>query len=436
MRHGTRWMLILAAITLLVPAPGTAQVGNTLPHAIGVGGNYTALARGFGAVLWNPAGLGMADNPRVSLTLLPTSVTAGLGPITPGDLAAYDGQRIPHATRVHWLDRIHAQGGEAGNFDTDLTYLALSAGRVAFSVSSSLRGRLNIGPDVAELLLFGNAGLTGDPRDFTLHGSSMDVAATSTLAGSIGLPLQLRLGPLPDQHFAIGATVKYTVGHFLVMGQERGSLLSVDPVEVNARFPVIHTELPDDDSGAASLNNGSGYGLDLGAAWQGGIFSAGVAIRNVVNTFEWGRDALRYREGTATWAADSARTEFEEQPFHAAPADLVARIDDYFTYAPVLAAGAAARLRPYLTVSGEVRHALEDNLEVGARTHLGVGGQLTIIPFLPLRAGVGLVSGGYQLSAGVGLRLGGVQLGAAGAVREGALGSDAIGSLGLTFGIR
>lgn len=435
MRYLTTWLAGLLSVALLVPTSGAAQVGNTLPHSMGMGGNYTALARGFSAVLWNPAGLGLADNPRASLTLLPVSVTAGLGPVTPADLAAYDGQLIPHSTRVQWLDRIRADGGERGNADTDLTYLALSVGRIAFSASSSLRGRVNLGPDVAELLLFGNAGLTGDPRDFSLERSNMDVAGTTTLAGSLGLPLRVTLGPLPDQHFAVGATVKYTIGHFLMMGQEQGSVLSSDPVEVNVRFPIIHTEMDDDDV-ARSLNNGSGFGLDIGAAWQGGPFSAGVAIRNIVNTFEWDRDALRYREGTALWSADTTHTEFEEQPFRAAPADLVARIDDFYTFAPVLAAGAAARLLPYLTVSGELRHALEENLDVGARTHVGVGGQLTIVPFLPIRAGVALVSGGYQLSGGVGLRLGGMQLGVAGAVRESELGSDAVATLGLTFGIR
>jgi hypothetical protein len=435
MRHLTTWLAGLVWGALLVPSFGAAQVGHTLPHAMGLGGNYTALARGFSAVLWNPAGLGLADNPGASLTLLPVSVTAGLGPVTPSDLAAYDGQLVPHGARVQWLDRIRSDGGERGNADTDLTYLAFSVGRLAFSASSSVRGRVNLGPDVAELLLFGNAGLTGDPRDFTLERSNMDVAGTSTLAASLGLPLRVTLGPLPDQQLAVGATVKYTIGHFLLMGQERGSILSADPVEVNVRFPVIHTEM-DEDNLAGSLNRGAGLGLDMGAAWQGGRYSAGVAIRNIVNTFEWNRDALRYREGTALWSADSSHTAFEEQPLHAAPADLVARIDEFYTFSPVLAAGAAARVLPYLTVSGELRHALEENLDVGARTHVGVGGQLTIVPFLPLRAGVALVSGGYQLSGGVGLRLGGMQLGAAGAVRESELGRDAVATLGLTFGIR
>jgi hypothetical protein len=427
------------AVALLVPVAGEAQVGSPLPQAIGMGDNFTALARGFGAVYWNPAGLGMPDNALVSAAFLPVTGTAGLGPVTPGDIAAYDGERIPHDSRARWLDRIRAEGGERGTFATDLTYVAVSVGRVAFSASSSVRARVNMGPDAAELVLFGNAGLTGEPRDFSLEGSRVDAAGTTTLAASIGLPLRVRLGPLPDQNFAIGATVKYTVGNFLLMGQEEGGTLSTSPLEVDVRFPLIHTAFPDEDDDGATidfLRNGAGVGLDIGAAWRGGDYFAGVTIRNLVHTFEWDRDALRYRSGVASWTADTATTHFEERPFAEAPAELVDRVAGFHTYAPVLAAGAAARVLPYLVLSGDVRHALADNLEVGERTHLGVGGELTIVPFLPVRAGLAAISGGYQASAGIGLRLGGVQLAAAAALRQAELGREGVGALALTFGIR
>jgi hypothetical protein len=437
MRRVIAIAVLVGAVGILPASPAPAQIGNTLPQATAMGDNYTALARGFGAILWNPAGLGMPDNALISAAFLPVSGTAGLGPVTPADFAAFDGQLIPHETRVEWLNRIRAEGGESGVFGTDLTYAALSIGRVAFSASSSVRARVNMGPDAAELLFFGNAGRTGDPRDFNLAGSYLDAAGTTTFAGAIGLPLGVRLGPLPDQHFAIGATVKYTIGNFLVMGQEQTSHLSADPLAVEVRFPVIHTRAPEDDEeGIDFLQNGAGIGVDIGAAWRGGNFSAGVTIQNLVNTFEWDRDALRYRAGELSWDADTATSHFDELPIEHAPAELVNRVDELFTFGPTLAAGVAARLLPYLTLTGELRHALQDNLQLGGRTHLGVGGELGIIPFLPLRAGLAAVSGGYQASAGMGLRLGGVQLSAAAAMRQAELGREGVGSVALTFGLR
>ena len=431
-------MTALAALVVLgtVPAAAGGQVANPLPQAVGMGGNYTALARGLAAPAWNPGGLGMPDNPAFSITVLPVDLATGLGPVTLGDFAAYDGELIPHATRSRWLDRIVAAGGEEGTADADLTYVALSIGRVALSASSSLRSRVDVAPDVAELVLFGNAGLTGEPRDHLLEGSAFDMAATSTLAASVGIPLRLRLGPAPDQHFAIGATLTYTVGNVLVLGREDGGSVRSDPLGVDVRFPLVHTPLPDGDgSDDGDLSNGSGIGLDIGAAWRSGPLSAGVVIRNLINTFEWEVGELEYREGRATWDADTTYSSFEERPTGQIPAGLVSRIDDLYTFSPLLAAGAAVELSPVLTLTGEVRHALEDHLAVGARSHLGVGARLQVAPFLPVRAGLALISGGYRLSGGLGLRLAAVELSAAAGYRNGELGDDTVVGLGVTIGV-
>lgn len=138
--RATRLEAGLAAVAQLVPAFAAAQVGNALPRSTAMGGSYTALARGFSAVLWNPAGLGLPGNPRLSFSLLPVSASAGLGPVTLGDLARYDGALIPHETRVRWLDAIRAEDGEAGVAGTDVTYLIFNIGQVAVSAYSAANG--------------------------------------------------------------------------------------------------------------------------------------------------------------------------------------------------------------------------------------------------------------------------------------------------------
>lgn len=429
----------VAVLGLLVPGTVLAQVANPLPQALGLGGSYTAMARGLAAPAWNPAGLGMPDNPGFSFTLIPVGFTAGLKPIGPSDFAEYDGELIPRSARLDWLQQIRDAGGEKGTIGADVTYLAFSVGRFAFSASSSLHGRVNMAPDVAEVFFFGNAGLTGEPADLSLEGSNFDVAGTTTFAGSFAVPLSLTLGPLPDQHFSVGATVKYTIGNFLVLGQENQSTLSSNPIAVDIQFPMVHTPFPDDSIEGQSvgdvLNNGSGVGVDIGAAWQGGMFSAGVTVKNVINTFEWELDKLRFRNGTATWDPDTSFTDFAEGDIADAPQELIDRIETLYTFSPVLAAGAAAQVMPILKVTGEVRHALDENLDVGTQTHVGVGAELTVLPVLPIRAGVAAISGGYQLSGGLGLSLGPLELGISGAARETDLGSDARAAFGLTIGV-
>lgn len=439
MRANRRYGAALAVIGLLVPASAAAQLGNPVPQSVGLGGNYVASAHGFGAVSWNPAGLGMPENPMMSFSILPLSMTAGLDPITPADFAEFDGQIIPTSAKEEWLTMIQQEGGESGNFAADVTYLGLSLGRIGLQASSSVRARVNVAPDVAEVFLFGNAGVTGDPGDYDLEGSEFDVVGTTTVAVSYAQPLNLILGSLPFQSFAVGVTLKYTVGNFLILGQEDNSTITDDPLEVNFRFPMIHTSFPDsagDTPIGDVLNNGTGIGLDLGAMWQGGIFSAGVAVKNVVNTFKWDTESLDFRAGTATWNADTTTTSFNVEPIGNAPNELTRRVEELYTFSPILSAGLEARVLPFLTVMGEVRHSLEDNLDVGTRNHLGVGAELTIIPFIPLRAGLAVISGGYQLSGGAGLRLGPIALNAAAALREAELGSDAMFAAGLTFGLR
>lgn len=437
MRHASMWAW--ASVALLTPGAAVAQVGNPLPQAMGMGDSYTALARGFAAPAWNPAGLGMPDNPPVSFAAFPFRFNAGLTPIATGDLARYDGQFVPRAVRIEWLDAIDREGGEKGIVGADLTYLAMSIGNFAFSASSSARGRVNMAPDVAEIFFFGNAGLTGVPGDHTLEGSSVDAAGTTSLAVSAALPLSVTLGPLPDQHLSVGATLTYTVGNFLVLGHENQSTFQSSPLTVDVRFPMVHTPLPDGSAGRTLgdvINNGAGIGLDLGAAWQGGVFAAGLVIRNLFNTFDWDPEALRFRDGTGIWSADTAYTSFEARDIGDAPPELLDRIGRLYTFSPVLVAGMAARAMPNLTVSGDIRHALEDNLDVGVRSHVGLGAELEAMPMIPLRAGLAWISGGYRVSGGLGVRLGAFQLAAAGAVRKTRLGSDAGGSFGVTFGVR
>lgn len=440
MRALTLRTAAVLAIALL-PGPAIGQVANPLAGALGMGGNYTAVARGLSAPAWNPAGLGMPDNPGWSFSVIPLATTVGLGPLTPADLADYEGQLIPRQTRIDWLNLIAEEGGEKGSLGVDVTYAAFSIGRFAFSATSSARGRVNMAPDAVELIFFGNAGRDPGnvPGDYTLEGSAFDVAGTTTFAASMAIPVSVTLGPLPDQHFAVGATLKYTMGNFLVMGRETQSSVQSDPLSVDIRFPVVHTPFPDDSVADRSwgdvLNNGAGVGLDVGAAWQGGIFSAGLVVKNLFNTFEWDLDDLEYREGEALWNADTARTSFQEVSVATAPPEVIDRLETLYEFSPMLAAGAAARVLPNLTVTGDIRHSLEENLSVGPRSHVGIGAELTVLPVLPLRAGLAVISGGYQLSGGLGLRLGPVQLAASGALQDTDVGGDGVYAFGLTFGL-
>jgi len=181
------------------------------------------------------------------------------------------------------------------------------------------------------------------------------------------------------------------------------------------RFPLVYTQA---DSGAsAALNNGSGYGVDLGAAWRSGRLTVGGALQNVVNTFKWDTAGFKAKSGTADFDGTTNTTNFDDQPYASAPQSLRQAVaDDKFH--PTLALGAAFRVNRMLLVSGDMRQQVSDKgIKLGERTQVGVGAELRLIPFIPLRAGVTQFSDGTAVSGGAGISVLGVEVGVAASLR-------------------
>jgi hypothetical protein len=407
----------LPALALFAAAQGAeAQLPSPSAAALGLGDNYTALARGYSAAAWNPAGLGMPGNPTVSFALMSIRGLAGLDPINLSDLADYQGELVPTTVKEEWLSRITAEGSEQGTAGADVNYLAVNVGRVGLHFATNLRAVGDVGPGVAELVLFGNAGRTGTPTDFTLEGSAFDVVATSTGGLSYAQPLMRT----PSSSLSLGATVKYTMGHLLFTGADAGSQVTADPLAVDLRFPIAQT---DTILMVDHLNNGGGVGVDLGLAWQSGGISAGLAVKNVFNSFEWDESKLFYRPGEALFNADSTGSEFGARPLSAAPAGLQDRVAG-LNFGPEIAAGLAYQMGRRLTLSADVRHRLEESRLGEPTSHVGAGAELRLLRWLPLRVGGAVLPGGNLIAGGVGLEFGVANLTASAAQRQTELGTD------------
>lgn len=422
------WRRTLAAgAILLLPGRADAQLPNPSPAALGMAGNYSAIASGYAALAWNPAGLALRGSPGFSLTILPVSGGARTDPLSFGDIEPYTDEFVPADVRAEWLERITRSGGLRGTADAGLTYVAMNMGRWGFQVGSRARGGIDLTPDVAELILFGNAGRTGEPHDFVLGGSSMDVSVTSTVAIGYAHPIAVAFGPLPNQRLSVGAALKYTVGHALLKGQDRGGGLSNDPLALVIEFPFVYTD-PD----AAGLDRGHGFGLDLGAAWEGGPLRVAAVLQNVFNTFRWDESHLVHQPGRALFNEETSLSALETQPFAAAPSAVRASVEE-LGYEPALTIAVAGRPDDTLTLTAELRRQFGEGLDIGPRTHMGVGAEYRPTPNLPLRAGVALVSGGAELAGGIGVALGRVELAGSAAYRSSDFGSGLVGMLGVSL---
>src|SRR5690606_29972745 len=286
--------LAALACTTLALALGSTGAGAQLAHAsasnLALSDNTTATARAFGAISVNPAGLGMPGS-GFSLALAPIQGRAGIGPVTLSDLSDFQGIRVPALVAEEWLTAIEAAGGHSGSTGADVSELALTIGSFGLQLSTTASASFTIPSGVAQAILFGNAGRTGEAADLDLTGLGVDAWAATTGAVSYAFPV----GPA-----MFGATGKYTVGHGLAVARAPSGSFSSDALVMSLASPVLR--LCDDGllgQCTESLgNNGSGFGMDVGFMMDLPMVRVGASVINVFNTFAWAPATLSYRPGS------------------------------------------------------------------------------------------------------------------------------------------
>jgi len=414
MRADIRPIARAVAAALLAGSVAQAQLPSASPAAHGMGGNFTAVARGYEAVAWNPANLAMPGRPWFSLGLGIFGGSAGLAPVDVKTLNSFSGQVVDSATKVAWVEKARLAGGQRISLDGGITPLAFSIGPVGFQAGASTFTSVNLSPDAWEAMLFGNAGNNnGQPKTLDLTGTSVNVGAISSGALSFALPIPINLtqGVYRDERAAIGLTGKYITGNGLILARDAGSTLS-DSLDL--QFPMI---VPDSNYNGTL---GNGMGVDLGISWSGGPLRFGVMAENVFNTFRWDTTTLVSVTGVGKFTQDTNTTDFDTQfPFTQAPASLKdAVINQQFK--PAITFGAAFRVMPSLTITSDIRTTLggDEAILIGPKSRVGVGAEWRPLGFLPLRAGIASVTDGWQAGAGFGLRFLGYELGVSTGIRR------------------
>ena len=431
---------LAAAIALCcaVSAARAQVIANPSAAIAGMGGTGTATARGIDAPAWNPAGLGLPSSGNFSLSALANvGGQGGSGPIGMSDLKPYANDSVPDAIRRAWLDRIRASGGQHVNASGDFSLFALAIGPVAVSYSATARLSGNVPPDAAEVLLFGNYGYLGAVRNYQLRGARVDGSLLSTAAVSWGIPLNVRIGSWDEQHFAIGVTGKYTMGHVLAVAADAGSDIFASPVDVNVKLRTVASDTGGGGKNSEFPMKGSGMGLDLGVAWEGGPFRVGIALRDVVNTFKWQSGDL-FTQVTAMRFSGSTKTQttspwVKTSALGAAARDSVEQLVNPLKVDPSVAVGVSWEVGGRLTLAGEFQQRSGSGIATSPTSRIGVGAQWKIIPFLPLRAGYSQTPDANFFTGGFGLDFAWVRLDVAGGVNTKTSG-DGAAAVSLTFG--
>jgi hypothetical protein len=417
--------------TLLAASTAGAQLPSASTAAFGMGGNFTAIARGYEAVRWNPANLAMPGRPFISFGTAIASGNIGLEPV---DISTIHGYKVnadvDDSTKAQWVEMARLAGGQRIRLDAGATYLGLSVGPLGFQLGSSAYSNVTLSPDAWEAMLFGNAGASGgQPKDLDLTGTSIRAGAFTTGAMSLALPIPFSLsqGIFRNERAAIGITGKYIGGHGVAVADDQGTAFAGQDITLN--FPVI---MPDSTVEDFLNPLGTGFGADVSLAWSGGPWKIGVLAENVFNTFAWDTSRFVFRPGTGAISATNDTTDFEERPFEQAPQSIKDIIVNQ-AFKPGFTVGVAFQPIGSLTLTADMKSYTggDEAIIFGSKSHFGVGAEWRLLGFLPLRGGVASVADGWQAGAGFGLRFMGYELGLSSSVRRRGSATES----GLMFGV-
>ncbi|HUU45723.1 MAG TPA: DUF5723 family protein [Acidobacteriota bacterium] len=248
---------------------GVTPASATTPLATATAGSDLALACGIDAVFGNPAHLGMTLGPRQQLRLF--SVAGGLHSNSLGwsQYREYNGATLTADDKSDILDQIPSDGLTlSANGSVSALALRLGSWAVTTGAVASARGQLD--HDAIELLLYGNA----SRADWVFDQSDAEGFAAWQIALSHGR----RIGALRNGPVYAGITLAYIRGLYYV--------------ESSDVYADLETESDGLSGGAAAdwltAEGGSGWGLDLGVAWQPNERSiVSLKLENLIHTIRW-----------------------------------------------------------------------------------------------------------------------------------------------------
>lgn len=415
--------VLAAVVTAAMPALLQAQVPLS-PRALGVGGAYIGVARGNDAVFQNPANLALPGGPRWSLAL-PQLAIGGtlLGPNVRDLPELLNFDEADESRRSELLATIPQSGTE---FQYDLRFPAVtwSMGPFGLGVSYGSVGQHTVGRDLVELVFEGYEEGRTDYRVGNTRGSR---ATFIDFAGAYGR----RFGPL-----SVGVT-----GHYVRGGSIVQSRLFEPRIDVEARSIEI-------DYLTVIGKGGSGYGVDVGAAFQPTpAFTLSGVVANAYRRMTWSDDLVLRSltldrndidNSSAVWdfieRYESSDTPIDPSSTSLAVFETMQGLYDEAYFPTVAHVGAAWSGTSGTDVSASYRTNLTEG-RLGERWGSAVSfGIQQKLAFLGVRAGFGTDLDGRSITSG-GFSLGPLHVSAAkldDGELEGAIRSGWIGSFGVS----
>lgn len=380
-----RLICIACGLTIVLFA-SAAGTGWNDARSISMAGSYTAVARGYDAIGFNPANLGLSDRPTgTHLQFFAFGSTLNNNSFSMGDYKNYNGAYLSEADKRDILSKIPSEGLEFRGH-TAASALSLSFGALAISATVEAAGSGNLSKDIVDLALNGNK-----------LGQTVDVES----ADAEGIAHA-------DINFAYGRNIKRFKWGELSAGVNLKYIRGIacfDVTESNGSATTKSDGIDADGSVVVrSATGGSGFGLDLGMAAiynEDWVFSAG--IKNLASSISWndGTKETVYEFEVVDLTAENADDD------ETIVSDEIERDISSFSMslAPQINLGASRTIGKFLLAS-DLKLGLKNRGGVSTTPELSVGTEFHQFDFLPLRAGVAMGGlHGVSLALGSGINL-------------------------------
>ncbi len=377
-------VICLTTVTVFVVFPQPARgTDPTSIRGMSMAGAYTGLARGVNALFWNPANLGLSKK-EAGLSLASVGLSFDNNSFSLSDYDRFTDGSLSDAEKNELLAKVP---GEGLIFEAQAQATALNLSFNRFAVSPQVYGfsDLNLTHDAVELLLF----------DYKL-GTAVDLKnsqGTAYLIGKLTAGWGQPLLNTPLGTFAFGLSASYLQGYFYSRLESREAFFSTSSSGATGRGEMTFTE----------ADRGNGFGLDAGAAFEiSPSLTLGLTVSNLFSDLTWSRGT---RETRFDFNVDTM-TQSSGNP------DSIVRsikqetiLPEFRTHLPRTLKAGLARSGSLLSFDFDLEYRLHEDLTLSRMAAAG-GGEFSLIPVMPLRAGLRWAEEeGVTLAAGAGLKL-------------------------------
>jgi hypothetical protein len=389
--RSTRMAAPVMALSLLILAGPC--FGQLTAKALGMGLAYTAMARGVHAADWNPANLGLSNNPPFGISFFSVGAGVGNNSFSINTYNDYATDSYWDSNEVNELLNMIPDDGLGVNVLADVHVLSFSAGRFALTLGMKAGASAFLDKTVLEIPLKG----TEIGKTYSFDKMNASTLALGSVKLSYGSPVRVSFA----DSFAVGGSFHLDFG---------GGYGAVDTSRLSLEIGSFGFNI-DGRYAAKAAAFGRGWGFDIGAAAKmNRHWTVSAGLFNILGTVKWSKEVKNvggYVRGDSLSILDFTKDDKDEE--NTVVQDSTWELDgtSFSRKTPVeLHVGGLYEEGPYALTMDYVQ-GFHNQGWVSTKPRFAFGTEWRKIKWLPLRMGV-VMGGriGFGTSFGFGLRPG------------------------------